>query len=360
MAAAERDFERHDLGKVALRPGRCVHEHAAVATCRACADVCPTRAWLLDGDQLALDTAACDGCGLCAGSCPTGALEGATLGQLVANRPLAEPVLDLACERAVPAGLTTLPCLHATGPRELAALHRRGVRRLEMCAAPCDDGDDTSCPRSGRSPTLDAMLAAVNALLVEVGEPPLRLVRRSPAEWARATAQRRAERTLPDAGRRALFRRLGAAAEPTPTATVPDDAHAALVARLSPAAPHPLVPLIDAERCVACHACVRLCPTGALALGRDATGLHYRTSPAHCTGCGLCRDSCEHEAVSVERSSPWRRVTVPLAEHRCVACGVVFHVPAGTAAAAAIEPGNARCRICRVAPASRRLYQVQA
>jgi ferredoxin len=360
MAIARHPLERQDLGRIALRADRCVHEHAAVATCRACLDVCPAGAWLLDDDQLALDTASCDGCGLCAGSCPTGALEGATLGQLVANRPLAEPVLDLACERAVPAGLATLPCLHATNPRELAALHRRGVRRLEVCAAPCDDGDETSCPRSGRSPTLEAMLATANALLAEVGEPPLRLVRRPSAEWARATAQRRAERTLPNAGRRALFRRLGAAAEPPVAQPATEDAYAALVARLSPAAPHPLVPSIDAEHCVACHACARLCPTGALTLGQDAAGLHYRMAPERCTGCHLCQDCCEHGAVIVQRSSPWRQVTVPLAEHRCIACGVVFHVPADTTAAAGIEPGQARCGICRLAPVSRRLYQVQA
>lgn len=360
MAAADRDLERHDLGKIALRVGRCVHEHAAVATCRACLDACPTGAWLLDDDALALDTERCDGCGLCAGVCPTSALECPTLGRLVPSRPLAEPVLDLACERAVPAGLATLPCLHATSPRELAALHGRGVRRLEVCKAPCDDGGETSCPRSRRSPTLEAMLAAVNALLAEVGEPALRLVRRAPAEWGKATAQRRAERALPNAGRRALFRRLAAAAEPATTAPGADDAYAALVARLPPVAAHPLLPSIDAERCIACHACARLCPTGALALDRDSRGLHYRIAPEHCTGCDLCRDSCEHAAVTVERSSPWRQVTVPLAEHHCAACGVVFHVPAGSAAAAAIEPGNARCRICCVAPASRRLYQVQA
>ena len=359
MAAAERDLERHDLGKIALHAGRCVHEHAPVAACRACLDACPTSAWLLDDDQLALDTARCDGCGLCAGVCPTLALEGATLGRLAATRPLAEPVLDLACERAVPSELATLPCRHATSPRELAALHRQGVRRLEVCEAPCDDGDGTACPRSGFGPTLEITVAAVNALLAEAGEPPLRLVRRPPTEWARATAERRAARMLPNAGRRALFRRLQAAAEPPGPAPVTDDAYAALVARLPSAAAHPLVPSIDADRCVACHACVRLCPTGALTLDRDSGGLHYRIVPEHCTACGLCLDACAHAAVTVERSSPWRQVTVPLAEHRCVACGVVFHLPAGTAAAAAIEPGNARCGICRLAPATRRLYQVQ-
>lgn len=358
MAVADHEVDCRNLGRIALRGGCCVHEHAALASCRACIDTCPTGAWLLDDDALALDTAACDGCGLCAAICPAAALDGATLGGLVATRTVAEPVLDLACERAVAAGLATVPCLHATSPRELAALHRRGVRRLEVCAAPCDNGDGVSCARSGRSPTLDASVAAINGLLASLGEPPLRLVRRPLAAWTAATRRRRAERDAPNAGRRALLRRLAAVSETLAVPPATDDAYAALVARLPPAALHPLVPAIDPERCVACHACARLCPTGALGLGAGTQGLHYRFAPERCTGCNLCHDACEHDAVTVQRSSPWVQVTLPLIEHRCVACGVVFHVPAGTAAEAAVEPGAARCRICRLSRATRRLYQV--
>ncbi|HPR05596.1 MAG TPA: 4Fe-4S dicluster domain-containing protein, partial [Denitromonas sp.] len=46
-------------------PGRCIHTHAEVGSCRRCVDACPAAAWMLDDEQLAIDASACDGCGLC-------------------------------------------------------------------------------------------------------------------------------------------------------------------------------------------------------------------------------------------------------------------------------------------------------
>ncbi len=55
-------------------PERCVHSRCEVAECTRCIDACPQQAWLLDDDNLSIDTSLCDGCGLCITACPEAAL----------------------------------------------------------------------------------------------------------------------------------------------------------------------------------------------------------------------------------------------------------------------------------------------
>jgi len=51
--------------------------------------------------------------------------------------------------------------------------------------------------------------------------------------------------------------------------------------------------LIDSERCVACLACVRVCPVDAVAV--DDT--QVTIVDAACTRCGLCEPACPHDAI---------------------------------------------------------------
>ena len=55
---------------------------------------------------------------------------------------------------------------------------------------------------------------------------------------------------------------------------------------------------IDAERCVACLACVRVCPTDAIAVAGDEPLLLQVVDEA-CIRCGQCLPACPHEAVKV-------------------------------------------------------------
>jgi diguanylate cyclase (GGDEF)-like protein len=55
--------------------------------------------------------------------------------------------------------------------------------------------------------------------------------------------------------------------------------------------------LIDAELCVACLACVRVCPTDAIAVAGDAPLLHVVDEA--CIRCGQCVPACPHGAVKV-------------------------------------------------------------
>ncbi|MBN2005612.1 MAG: 4Fe-4S binding protein [Anaerolineae bacterium] len=65
--------------------------------------------------------------------------------------------------------------------------------------------------------------------------------------------------------------------------------------------------VVDEARCIACGACVDVCPFGALSL--DGTA---RVDPVRCTGCGVCTLRCPQDALSLvarpadEVSSPPR------------------------------------------------------
>ena len=54
------------------------------------------------------------------------------------------------------------------------------------------------------------------------------------------------------------------------------------------------VPLIDPARCDGCGLCVRVCPTGALAV-KD--GLAVVAAPEACNYTGLCEAACPTQAI---------------------------------------------------------------
>lgn len=54
--------------------------------------------------------------------------------------------------------------------------------------------------------------------------------------------------------------------------------------------------VIDAERCVACLACVRVCPTDAIAVAGDAPLLQIVDEA--CIRCGECVPACPHDAIA--------------------------------------------------------------
>lgn len=55
------------------------------------------------------------------------------------------------------------------------------------------------------------------------------------------------------------------------------------------------LPQIDLALCHACGACVRACPSGALALIDGAARL---VRPDNCDYCGACEEACPHNAIA--------------------------------------------------------------
>ena len=55
------------------------------------------------------------------------------------------------------------------------------------------------------------------------------------------------------------------------------------------------------EQCNLCPVCSGMCPTGALKRVKENGEKHLVFKSSHCSGCGLCRDFCKKQALSVSK-----------------------------------------------------------
>lgn len=328
-----------------LDAARCVHSAIETASCQACVNLCPRDAWRLHDEALTFDAGQCDGCALCRAACAPAAI---TIARAPARREVAgTPALLAACDRAVAGiGAGRVGCLHGIALRDLLREYRAGWRVWLLAR-----GDCATCPRAGAE-SLEERIAKLNAALRQRGQVALRTRELTAATWLDLLAED-ADR---QAARRGFFqalarRPLGVALGDVSTAeAAPEHAPPGRQLAASVTAILPWAPVITAERCIACHACARVCPEGAIRLVEEAPA--YRIDAAACSGCRLCSDVCPREAVRVSAWSTPGADRLDLTARRCPACGVTYHAPAGQA--------PEKCWICAARPASGRLYQVMA
>jgi ferredoxin len=115
----------------------------------------------------------------------------------------------------------------------------------------------------------------------------------------------------------------------------------------------PVGPVIDEARCEACDACVRICPHQVITVTSAAgDGAAYEINALRCTGCRLCGDNCEFNAITLRE---WHRNTITrlaLDELRCDACGNPYHSLRQSRGARNL------CRICSRNSHYTKLFQV--
>ena len=323
-----------------LDEAACLLDRTADAVCDACARACPTGAMRVGDEGLELVADLCTACGGCGAACPARAI---TVERAV-PLPLTETDRSGAVALVCPEARGPGPCLQSLGLEALATLWLRGVRRLLIATGDCD-----SCPSGGNLRLADH-LATLNALLGDRGLPGLEVG----VLPARGTDRVPRLGEGPDARRRGLF----ALAAPRPEDSERKAAASAL-ARLQglpgrgTAPRFAFAPRIDAQRCTACHLCLRLCPETALTLiiAEDQPAA-YQIDASQCTGCGLCVQSCAEGAIDIVALAA-ATDGISLVSRQCRGCRVAYQRPAES-----LREDDGLCPICAKAPHYRKLHQV--
>ncbi|WP_353661619.1 4Fe-4S dicluster domain-containing protein [Hydrogenimonas sp. SS33] len=319
-------------------PLHCLRNDYAKNDCSLCIDLCPEEAMVFDRKRLVLDLSRCTACSACMGVCPTQAFENDTFDpeRFVEDFAKREATL-LDCEKNV-------PCIMALSSEHLAALALMKKSPLQ-----CDLSRCGSCPVNKEGKVLSAIESAVeeaNRFLETAGMP----------ERIEKVVEAPEAEEKPN--RRELFRKLAAVAKGKEGLELPDKAPLMEEKRQPPVRPLLKKALkaradafgeattshtrfsfvvgkrIDADTCNNCQECAMFCPTGAMSILQDNTGIIFQLGK--CIACGICNDVCQPRSVSDDETFDlvtfaFDRMDL-LVKHRlemCEECKVAFPYKGG-------------------------------
>ncbi|MBV2091885.1 MAG: 4Fe-4S binding protein [Candidatus Thiodiazotropha sp. (ex Ctena orbiculata)] len=331
-------------------PDRCVHSLIEIASCSACVEVCPTKAWTLDDEALLFDASVCDGCGLCLPICPESALS-VQYEILCGDLDLGKIVLSACEETGMKDTQGVLPCIHMISLNDILNLYNQGYLQWVIATGNCSE-----CQR-GCTTTLCERIQQVNHALDEEGLPLIDYHATDFTSWQRI--QSLVDDTPPTASlsRRAFLRGVLENSVNNPTGHFKQKQPATTAIPPGKLMPNqnrttiwPYVPQINSNLCNGCDACVNTCPHNAIGLLTDNDNLLYEIRPEACTECGICRDVCEKQAITIMKWTKQPQRTLALNAFTCSSCGNPAHSPS--------DDHQSLCRICEQVNHQRNLYQV--
>jgi len=283
---------------------KCLRSEFAKNECRICIDLCPDEAMVFDRKKLTLDAKRCTGCAACIGSCPTEALMSDafdpnhfTLEFAAQEKPL------LSCKE-------NLPCLAA-----LSSEHLISIALRKQSDAICDLAHCSECSvnRDGRVyATIERTIGEANRFLELCNSD------------RRIGVRRDLGASEPEAGRRGLLKKLAnVAKEVHEDMTMTELMHSSdekqplkrillknslkMVAETLPEERTAEIDFsfvvnkrIDADTCNNCQECAMFCPTGALSVLKDNTGIIFQMGK--CIACSVCNDVCQPHSIRNDES----------------------------------------------------------
>ncbi len=330
---------------VYLAEDRCVAVRNRHASCRKCADACPTDAVRAEKNVLSLDVERCVACGACTTACPTEALiplaplDEDLASAVVSAVAAADGRAVFGCARIAarrqgdPDKFAEVPCLARMEESVLLGLAARGVRDIVLVDGTCD-----TCRFRSNVPGIDATVASANDLLacqgsdirvrrsskfpedilLEDQRSLLGASRRGFFSQARSRAKDAAEKTVEIVafkndreGAPTLRERLRMSDSGTLPQFNPERRMRTLDAMDALGRPTEAEITtrlfgsvrIDAEACSACGMCTVFCPTGALVKSEakpEGGGSFLEFSAADCVQCNLCADACLKDCLAVD------------------------------------------------------------
>lgn len=333
-----RTFDRRALLRSLLEPtyqvvpaveaSRC----AASQGCRLCLGVCPVGALSLGPASTTLTRETCTACGGCVSTCPSQAITWPGLGladldaQLAAlldpaGGSLAPRLLLIACARSAPAHaqvmrdvsavpldtvVLSVPCAASISAALLLRAFERGARGVAVLSCPevCPQGHDRARSRK----TVDFATKVLEAL--GVAAQPLALIE-GPLEGSRHVAERLSHLKEGGTARPEIQR-------PAPGQASRDGQDLSLAAillrlwaALTPSTPPVIsgadvpfgqIRVTEAVSCTLCGVCTQVCPTRALSLIHNPTEEALTFSHARCVACGACVEQCPEKVLQLDRA----------------------------------------------------------
>ena len=341
-------FEKLESQSLAVQPSRCVVVRNRNASCRRCAEACPTGAILVEGNDLVVAPERCVGCGTCATVCPTAALESkkpddkellrAAVAAMQANDGAAV-IMDAAMQAAAegkydPAKVVVVKSLGRVDESLIAVLAAGGATSIVLVAGPVEDA-------SAASDRTAQLVCDTAALLLETwgsdvsvkltSKLPRSVRRTEPAEFG--TGRRGFFSSVRDEARAAaaitaehvVREKLGAeepeepkfakvAEDGTLPHFLPERRGRLLLALSNLGRPEDVMidtrlfghVIIDSEKCTSCQMCATFCPTEAIRKFGDAAtaaetgrpfGIDHYTG--RCVQCHCCEDICPTGALTL-------------------------------------------------------------
>jgi len=329
-------------------PDICAHGRSGITGCTRCIDACPTNAIISVGEQVEVNPYLCQGGGVCATACPTGAMTYAyppvddvmtalrngirslveagvddacllihddTVGREMVDSiaaDLPENVIPLGVEEAASAGLdmwlsaiswgarsVKIVASHNVPPSVLAELqHQIGIGHALLQATAVDDQHLQVLRPSTAAALLQSLIDDAPAVAAVANS----------SSHAPASGKRNAIRVALDH----LARESGVTGEVALPAGSPFGDIG-----------------VDKDACTLCMSCASVCPTSAITPGGDTPALRF--AEFSCVQCGTCEVACPENAITLTPrflfDNDARMSTRTLNEEdpfNCVSCGKPF------------------------------------
>jgi ferredoxin len=321
----------------------CAHGQKGLEGCRRCIDACPTEAIISLGDSVQVNPNLCQGGGICATTCPTGAITYA----LPQAGDLHTHIRRLLSAYDEAGG--TAACIVFHDERSASAIPAMLEHVGHLLPVPVEESGSV-----GLDTWLSCLAYGARAVFVSVGPDTPELISmelRHQAAHAHAVLEglgydpRMVQVVFPDSDEDLSW----CADDRLPEASLTDVASFDALGDKRTALKLALMHLVDqapqqpdeialpadapfgdvrvnADKCTLCMSCVAVCPTSALKAGGQLPTLSFREW--NCVQCGLCDNACPEDAIDLRarfltdhKLRDARRVLHEEEAVHCISCG---------------------------------------
>jgi len=300
----------------------CAHGASGISGCTRCLEACPTSAIQSLGETIEIDPHLCQGGGICATTCPTGAItyQFPRVSDLLENLrrglrryhdesgrcPWLLIIDDTAGREAVAAAVERVP--ENVVPLYVEEIGSLGMEAWLTALCYGAHGVTVACTAEPMAAQvrgeLDHQMRIANTLLGSLGLPTDRvrlLDIEEGVEWWRSLPASWMEPVVPPTGFAAVEEKrtnlrlaLDHLYENAPNSPQRVE--------LPPGSPFGEI-AVDRRKCTLCMACVSVCPASALHDGQDLPMLRFIES--NCVQCGICEKACPESAIDLRPAYTW-------------------------------------------------------